>query len=125
MANANNSTKVDLLNTTLLAPEEGLLTAYSNLVNLDWTLHDIRLRFAELSQIPNEDNPTWKNQRHVLFERVAVRLPWHQAKALRDMLDGVIRNYEAVNGELKEIFLAAAPLSPQDDGTNSMSPPSP
>jgi DNA-binding FadR family transcriptional regulator len=106
------STDVDLRNSILEEPEEGLLTAYSNVVNLDWTLYDIRLRFAELMQVPNDESPTWINQHSVLLERVAVRLPWHQAKALRDMLDGVIRNYEAVNGELKPLKLAAAPDMP-------------
>jgi hypothetical protein len=103
------SIDVDLRKTILEEPEDGLFTAYSNVVNLDWTLYDIRLRFAELMQVPNDESPSWNNQHGILLERVAVRLPWHQAKALRDMLDGVIRNYESVNGELKPLKLAAAP----------------
>ena len=90
-------------------PEEGMFTAYSNLVNLDWTLYDVRLRFAELIHVPNDDNPVWKNQRKIMLERVAVTLPWHQAKVLRDMLDGVIQNYETINGELRPIKLPAPP----------------
>jgi hypothetical protein len=109
---APTSTDGDLRNTILEEPEGGLFAAYSNVVNLDWTLYDIRLRFAELMQVPDDESPSWINQHGILLERVAVRLPWHQAKALRDMLDGVIRSYEALNGELKPLKLATAPDMP-------------
>lgn len=69
----------------------------------------VRLRFSELIQVPDEDNPTWENQHGIQLERVAVTLPWHQAKYLRDMLDGLIRNYETLNGELKSVRLPGRP----------------
>jgi hypothetical protein len=106
------STNLDLRYVPLEEPEDGVFIAYSNLVNLDWTLYDVRLRFAELTQVPDDDSPTWVNQHNILLERVAVRLPWHQAKLLRDMLTGLIRNYEAANGELRPIKLAEAPEPP-------------
>jgi hypothetical protein len=111
-SDAPTLTNADMRDVILEEPEEGLFTAYSNVVNMDWTLYDLRLRFAELMQVPNDESPSWVNQHGVLLERVAVRLPWHQAKALRDMLDGVIRNYEAINGELKPIRLPATPDIP-------------
>ncbi|SRR5260370_10657768 len=100
---------LDLGKIRLEEPEDGVFEAYSNVVNMNWTLYDVRLRFAELLQVPDEDRPTWENQHGIVLERVAVTMPWHQAKLLRDMLDGVIKNYEAINGELKPIKLPARP----------------
>jgi hypothetical protein len=90
-------------------PEEGVFYAYANVVNMNWTLTDVRLRFGELLQVPDENDPTWEKQRGIILERVSVTLPWIQAKLLRDLLDGVIRNYEALNGELKSARLPAPP----------------
>ena len=100
---------LDLADLPLEAPEEGVYYAYANIVNLNWTLTDLRIRFAELLQVPGDEGPTWKTQHGILLERVSVTIPWHQAKALRDMLDGVVRNYEEINGELKQVKLPAAP----------------
>ena len=96
---------LDLATVPLEEPEDGVFAAYSNLVNVDWTLYDIRIRFAELIQVPNEESPTWAKQHTIMLERVTVTLPWHQAKNLCNILAGVIQNYEALNGELKPIKL--------------------
>jgi Protein of unknown function (DUF3467) len=88
-------------------PEDGVFETYSNIVNLNWTLTDVRLRFSELIQVPDEDRPSWENQHGIILERVAVTLPWFQAKVLRDMLNGIIKNYETLNGELKQPKLPA------------------
>ncbi len=101
----------DMKDLPLEEPEEGVVYAYANLVNMNWTLTDVRIRFGELLQVPDENSPTWAHQRGILLERVSVTIPWIQAKALRDMLDGVIRNYEALNGELKRVRLPAAPAN--------------
>jgi len=79
---------------------------------MDWTLYDVRIRFGELMQVPNDDDPSWKNQHGIVLEKAAIRLPWHQAKTLRDLLVGLINNYEAINGELVPIKLPAAPSPP-------------
>jgi uncharacterized protein DUF3467 len=105
---------IDLQKLPLEEPQDGVFEAYANVVNMNWTLYDVRIRFSELIQVPDEDRPTWENQHGILLERVAVTLPWHQAKYLRDVLDGVIRNYEEINGELKPVKLAApAPVRPK------------
>jgi Protein of unknown function (DUF3467) len=126
------STNLDLRAVPLQEPEDGVFSTYSNLVNMDWTLYDIRIRFAELIQVPNDESSTWTNQHTVILERVMVTLPWHQAKELRDMLAGVIQSYEALNGELKPIRLPAAPVrttpeAKSHDGSpsNSSSDPGP
>jgi hypothetical protein len=100
---------VDMKNLALEEPGEGVYYAYANMVNMNWTLTDVRIRFGELLQVPNEDNPTWENQHGILMERVSVTIPWIQAKALRDMLAAVIKNYEVINGELKSVKLPAGP----------------
>ena len=99
----------DLNRVPLEEPEDGVFEAYANVVNLNWTLTDIRIRFAELIQVSDEDRPNWENQHGILLERAAVTVPWYQAKALRDLLAGVIKNYEAINGELKPLKLPARP----------------
>jgi Protein of unknown function (DUF3467) len=104
---------VDLNKMRLEEPSDGVFEAYSNVVNMNWTLYDVRLRFAELIQVPDEDRPTWENQHGIVLERVAVTMPWHQAKLLRDMLDGVIKNYEEINGEIKTVKLPARPEKPR------------
>jgi len=96
---------LDLAAIPIEEPEDGPFDAYANVVNLNWTLYDVRIRFAELLQISADEAPTWKNQKGVLFERVNVTMPWHVAKTLRDVLDGVLKDYEEKNGELKTIII--------------------
>jgi len=106
---AEAAADIDLKTLPLTEPEEGIFYAYANLINMNWTLTDVRIRFAELLQVPDENNQTWDNQRGILLERASITIPWIQAKALRNMLEGVIANYEAINGELKPVKLPAAP----------------
>jgi hypothetical protein len=108
-AEAPPETHVDLGKLPLEEPEDGVFETYANVVNLNWTLHDVRIRFAELIQVPDDDRPTWENQHGVLLERAAVTVSWHQAKYLRDVLDGIVKNYEEINGELKALKLPDRP----------------
>jgi hypothetical protein len=103
------SANIDLSKIPLEEPADGgIFEGYSNVVNMNWTLYDVRLRFGELIQVPDDDRPTWENQHGIALERAAITIPWHQAKILRNMLDGVVKNYEELNGELKDIKLPAA-----------------
>jgi hypothetical protein len=108
-AEAPSSKAVDLTTIRLEEPDGGIFAAYSNVVNMDWTLFDLRLRFGELMQVGDDESPSWQNQHGIVLEHAAIRIPWQQAKVLRDMLVGVIKNYEEINGELKQIKLPAAP----------------
>jgi hypothetical protein len=101
------SSNLDLSKLPLEEPEGGIFEAYSNVVNMNWTLYDVRIRFAELLQVPDDDRPNWENQHGIVLERAAITLPWHQAKALCNMLAGVVKNYEEINGELKAIKIPA------------------
>ncbi len=115
-AEAPAASLMDLNRVPLEEPEDGVFEAYANVVNTNWTLYDVRLRFAELIQVPDDDRPTWENQHGVVLERVAVTIPWHQAKLLRDLLDGIVKNYETINGELKAIKLPARAELPANPG---------
>jgi hypothetical protein len=106
-AEAPPESTIDLSKLPLESPDEGVFEAYANVVNLNWTLYDLRIRFAELIQVPDDDRPNWENQHGVVLERAAITLPWHQVKSLRDMLDGIVKNYEEINGVLKPIKLPA------------------
>jgi hypothetical protein len=105
---------LDLAKVPLEEPEDGVFTVYSNLVNMDWTLYDVRLRFAELIQVPDDEAPFWGNQHSVVLERAMITLPWHQAKTLCSMLAGLIQSYETLNGELKSILLPGL-AAPNED----------
>jgi hypothetical protein len=100
---------LDLDHLPLEEPEAGIVDAYANVINYNWTLTDVRLRFAELLHVPNPDSPNWTNQDKVIMEKVSVTIPWYQAKLMRDMLNKIVGAYEAVNGELKQPKLADIP----------------
>lgn len=108
---AETAGALDLGKVPLEIPDDGIFEAYSNVVNMNWTLYDVRIRFQELIQVPDDDRPTWENQHGILLERAAVTMSWHQAKNLRDLLGGLIKNYEEINGELKAIKLPSRPGS--------------
>lgn len=77
--------------------DEGVCDVYSNFLNLNWTLYDIRIRFGQIIPNPEQqpDVALW-----AINEWAAVTMPWGQAKALRDMLNEAVLKYEAVNGEI-------------------------
>jgi hypothetical protein len=100
---------INLADTPIEEPENGTFMDYANVVNMDWSLYDVRLRFGELMQVLDEASPSWQNQHKVVLEKAAIRIPWHQAKYLCQMLAGVIKNYEEINGELRALKLPAPP----------------
>ncbi len=87
-------------------PEEGVFETYSNLVDADWTLTDVTIRFMQLMHVGAEKNPTMHNREGVVLERANVTLPWLQAKHLVHTLGRLVVAYESVNGELKMPELA-------------------
>jgi hypothetical protein len=111
-AEAPPSSTIDMSIVPIEEPEAGVFMDYANVINLDWSLYDVRIRFGELTQVINDADPSWKNQHTVLREKAAIRVPWHQAKNLCVQLLGVIHNYEELNGELKQIKLPAGATIP-------------
>ncbi len=82
-----------------IAPDEGICEVYSNLHHLNWTLYDVRIRFAQIVPSPYQppESAGW-----AISEQAAVTMPWGQAKLLRDMLSEAIQRYETLNGEIKQ-----------------------
>ena len=109
--NAEPDVLTDLSKLPMEEPEEGVFTAYANVVNVDWTLDDVRVRFAEMTQVPGEEDPTWKGQHTILLERAIITLSWRQAKNLAVLLGSVVLSYESVNGEIRQPKLAPPPPS--------------
>lgn len=73
---------------------------YSNLFDLSWTTHDVRIHFGQITPV-NED-VTHTQTEWGVDERGAATISWSQAKALRDTLTQAIERYEAVNGPITE-----------------------
>ncbi len=107
---ADNKEGIASLRDTIIEePEDGVFSAYGNVINLNWTLTDVRIRVGELIHVPNSETPTWDKQDKVILEKAAITLPWYQAKVLRDLLNDLIRSYEKQNGEIVQPKLAPAP----------------
>jgi hypothetical protein len=83
---------------------------YANLLTLQWTLDDVRMRFAQLVNDPNEPSPG-KTFVPVGHERASVTLSWRNAKVLRDSLSELIANYESLNGEILSDVKLATPAN--------------
>lgn len=82
---------------------QGIAEVYSNFLFVNWSMTDVRIRFAQLvptSELPAATPPTVMVER-VAQERAAITMSWIQAKVLRDLLADSISRYEAKNGELK------------------------
>jgi len=71
---------------------------YSNFLHLNWTLHDVRIRFGHIIPDPTSQPETLK---WAVKEMAVVNMPWGQAKVLRDMLIALIDKFEHLNGEIK------------------------
>ena len=91
----------DLSKAPLIEPEEGAFETYANVINLSWTLTDVRIRFGELVQQPIEGTRgTWTDQETAILERAMITVPWQQAKFLATGLSALLKKYEELNGEI-------------------------
>ncbi|HTS26180.1 MAG TPA: DUF3467 domain-containing protein [Bryobacteraceae bacterium] len=93
----------------LEVPEDGIFEAYANIVDADWSLTDVTLRFMLLAYGPREDGSTTKNRELIVLEKANITIPWWHTKVLANMLTNLIQSYEATNGELKEPKLTPRP----------------
>jgi hypothetical protein len=90
-------------------PEDGIFETYANVVDADWTLTDVALRFMQLIHVPKEESPTTGNRELVVLEKANITIPWRSAKILATMLNDLVQSYESVNGELRSPILAPRP----------------
>lgn len=74
-------------------PPEGVPEYYTNMVNILWSLDDVRFRIGQLV-----DGSEPKSV--IARSSAAVTLSWRNAKLLRDDLIELINAYEKVNGEI-------------------------
>jgi hypothetical protein len=96
----------DLSNAPLVQSEDGVFEAYANVINFNWTLTDVRIRFGELVYESTKNVPaTWKDQETAIMERAAITVPWQQVKYLAVTLGTLLKNYEDLNGEIKQTKL--------------------
>lgn len=95
-----DSDKVELQETEW-AQAPAVPRIYANLVNLDWTLYDITMRFGQLKYVGDP-----RLRRLTAEEQASITVAWAEAKYLRDMLNEVLAKYERVNGEIDRPKLA-------------------
>jgi hypothetical protein len=74
---------------------DGIFEIYANLIDANWTLYDVRVRFAQIIPNPPGSAETWRAE-----ERAAMTVSWGYAKTIRDALSDLIARYEKVNGEI-------------------------
>jgi len=87
---------------------EGVFETYANQTHLNWSLDDVRLRFAEIGEGGENDTGPGSNVVPVNYEKAAITLSWRNAKMLQAQLAKVISNYEKANGEIKILVKLAS-----------------
>lgn len=91
-----------------IEPPEGVPEYYANMVNILWSLDDVRFKIGQLVE-SSENAIPGANFRPVALASAAVTFSWRNAKILRDDLIELINSYEKVNGEIvKNVVLAPA-----------------
>jgi len=80
-------------------PPEGVPEYYANMVNILWSLDDVRFKIGQLVDVPENTTPG-PNFRPVALASAAVTLSWRNAKLLRDDLIKLVQAYEKENGEI-------------------------
>jgi hypothetical protein len=81
-----------------IEPEDGVCEVYANVIHVNWTAYDVRLRLGQLIADPRTSP---QHAKWVVQEHAAVTMAYGQAKYLRNLLHGIILDYEAKNGDLK------------------------
>jgi Protein of unknown function (DUF3467) len=84
-------------------PPQGILEAYSNYINVNWGIFDMRIRFGQLVPVSGESETPNTAPERVVEERVAVTLAWGEVRVLADLLNDSLKKYEEANGEMPKI----------------------
>ncbi len=77
----------------------GVVEVYGNLATIQWSLDDVRVRFAQMVNSPETPNPGG-DLVPIAQERVAVTMTWRGAKILAGNLAKAVEAFEQVNGEI-------------------------
>src|SRR5579862_2265178 len=81
-------------------PENGIFETYANVVDVDWSLTDVTLRFMQITYVPKDEEATTQNRELIILEKANITIPWWHAKVTAGMLADLVKAYEAANGEL-------------------------
>src|SRR6266851_5364147 len=84
----------------LVKSEDGVCEVYSNFIDANWSLFDVRLRFGQIVPAPIGSDQTFDAE-----ELAAITIAWPEAKILRDIMIDVVRRFEETNGEIKPLKL--------------------
>jgi hypothetical protein len=88
-------------------PPQGVAETYANQTHINWSLDDVRLRFAQIAE-SGEDTGPGCDVVPVNVEKAAITLSWRNAKLLHGQLARIVSNYEKANGEIKvQVTLAS------------------
>lgn len=90
----------------------GIFETYANVIDADWSLTDVTLRFMQIVYVPKDDGATTKNRELVIVEKANITIPWRSAKVTAILLANLVQSYEAVNGELKQPILPSPSINP-------------
>lgn len=74
-----------------------VLRAYSNHINIQWNVFDLRLAFGDSDVVPAPDGKI-----HVQT-RAVITVSWTEAKQIAELLTEVVRRFEDANGTIKRI----------------------
>jgi hypothetical protein len=107
---AEASNPADIPDFEWIAPEDGVYEAYSNIVHVNWSPFDVRIRFGQLIADPRTSP---QKAKWVVDERAAITMAWNEAKYLRDLLHGIVKDYEAKNAKLVTPILPT-PAGPEE-----------
>ena len=100
-----------------IKPPEGIPEYYANMVNIMWSLDDVRFKIGQLVDGPKNPTPG-ADFRAVALASAGVTLSWRNAKLLRDDLIQLIDSYEKVNGEIvKSVVLAPSKEERQNESS--------
>jgi len=100
------------------SPPAGIPSVYSNNIQLQQTVYDLRIVFGEVGSVTPEVAE--------VHQRVSVTMSWLEAKILSEFLSSYVRSFEEQNGPIQTSFVGVknppAPNLPKMTGTASSGP---
>lgn len=87
-------------------PPEGVPEYYGNMVNMVWSLDDVRFKIGQLID-GSQSTESGRGFTAVAMPSAAVTLSWRNVKLLRNDLINLIEAYEKVNGEISTAIVLA------------------
>jgi hypothetical protein len=80
------------ITTRYITPDEGMYVTYANNFLINWTAHDVRIKFGTLK------DREWDI--YVIEHQAAVYISWPEAKELLEVLGKLVDEFEKINGRI-------------------------